>query len=256
MIVRGGGRPKRYEIDGERVPSVTEIIVTRDPEGLVAWAATMGPSIYRARKETAAIGSVVHAAIEEHIHGMSESDCLDRIGGAREPWAAGLTHRVSARDGWHPFAGSHALVDLESRGPAQAAFSAYLKWSRRWQHLRYTHTECHHTMQIDGLGFGGTFDALGHDCGSVYLVDWKTGARQRQESMTQAAAYTLLVKDAYGIDVETVVIARFDRETGQSYEIVFGGKMLEHCQRQFRRDLRSWYAYASINRFFAASTGR
>ncbi len=227
MIVRGGGRPRHYEIDGERVPSVTEIIVTRDPEGLIAWAAKMGPGMYRARKETAAIGSAVHDAIEDHIHGTSESDCRDRL---------------------------HCAGYAADR--AQASFSAYLKWRERWTHLRYTHTECPLTMQIDGLGFGGTLDALAHDCGAGILPDWKTGKSQHQESMTQAAAYTLLVKDAYNIDVETVVIARFDRETGNSYEIVFGGKMLEHCQRQFRRDLRSWYAYASINRFFAASTGR
>jgi len=198
-VNRGSGRPTKgyFTADGTRVPSVTTInSFGGDSGGLVYkakknWheAGRLGHPFERDAywpddtalwgtdaKET---GSIVHAWIENDIHGDPLADFPDA-----------------------------SSVQLEQAGQA---FLAYRDW-RTMVDLEIVDTEL--PLVSEKHGFGGTLDAIAVLNNRRVLLDWKASNSARVSYIAQLAAYRVLVNENNYGPVENAYLLRVGKTHG------------------------------------------
>ena len=190
-IERGGGRPKLYKTDaGRRVPSVTTILSRwKESGGLVQWAYQQGiegVELYAKRDQACDIGSAVHNAVEDHVHGL---------------------------DGWATL--NKAGLDQPSIEAAIHSYKAYLAWEGSAR-VKYLATEV--PLISNTHRFGGTIDcvaSIGDD--EVVILDWKSAKALYQDNLLQVAAYALMWEECRKQPVSVAHICRFSK-TGGAFE--------------------------------------
>jgi hypothetical protein len=153
-----------YKLDGERIPGTTTIIGRFKESGaLIAWAYKQGrlheglvaqgkpapSSLYEVTADAANIGTIVHARVDDDIHGRPFS-------------LAGADPRILS------------------------AYSAYEKWKSQNSALIVA-TEM--PLISKQYRFGGTPDAIASIDGKLCLLDWKTSNSVYSDYLLQLAAY-------------------------------------------------------------------
>ena len=160
--------PKQgYYLDGKRIPGTTTVIGRfKDSGALIAWAYKMGRthgdlaakglpepgSLYAVTDEAANIGTIVHARVDDDIHGRE-----------------------------YDIEGEDARV--------KSAFAAYLSWKKQTGALVVA-TEM--PLISKEYRFGGTPDAIASVDGKLCLLDWKTSNAVYSDHLVQLAAYRQL----------------------------------------------------------------
>lgn len=186
-IVRGGGRPERYEGDtGRRMPSVTTVGGMLDKPGLVYWAnnhGLEGRDLRAAREFESAtdIGSYVHDCVHADIHG--------------DEFPTFPEHLAARQD----------AVD--------SALNAWRRW-REGSGLTFIATEV--PFVSEQYAYGGTIDAVVRDeQGRLAIADWKTSKGIYKDYLIQVAAYAMLWDEN---NAESITggyhIVRFSKEHG------------------------------------------
>jgi hypothetical protein len=166
-----------------RYPGVSDIaaLCRGSIEGLLIWAnreGLAGRDHRETRKVAADIGTLVHRAAYEFLHG-------------REP-------------SWGD--------DLDLKAKAQRAFGAFLNW---YETTALTVEAAEMTLVSDILRVGGRFDALALMGHSLVMADYKTGNSIYVASLVQVAGYALLWEEHFpDRTIEGYLILQFDRETG------------------------------------------
>lgn len=187
-----------YKYKGKRISSVTTILSKyKDPGGLIHWAWNEGVEgrDYRKTRDAAAdAGTVAHTMIEAWIEKQDP-----------ELAAIGITD------------------DKEQVGLARKGFDAFLDWHQAMR-VEFSGTEVSLVGAVDGIAFGGTFDAVGSIAGKPTLFDWKSGNGIYPETVRQVAAYKWLWENGEPLDpdakipdrtpIEGVVVLRVGKQFG------------------------------------------
>lgn len=169
---RGKGRPTGgYRLaDGTRVPSVTTITGRfKDSGGLIRWAYRCGQDgvdMDAAKQDAGDAGSIVHAWIEEDIHGLPLHDPSGAV--------------------------DSAIVSLAERG-----WAAYVAWR---DIVRLDVVESETPLVSERYRYGGTLDLVARVSGNLALLDWKTSGKAYPDYIAQVAAYRELVRERGGDD--------------------------------------------------------
>lgn len=175
--------PKKgyFTQDGTKVPSVTTILGRfKESGGLIAWAwklGTEGKDYRSVRDQAADAGTLAHEMIDAYIH--------------QQPMTV---------DG-----------DGEVVRQARNAFQAYCNWETS-SGIKIEWTE--RQLISEKHKFGGTPDAFGIIDNKPILLDWKTSNSVYSDYLIQLAAYALLIKENYGVDVQGHYLCRFSKENG------------------------------------------
>lgn len=154
-----------YLDDGKtKVPSVTTIIGSGlgwNKYVLMAWAHKLGKegkSFKDEQKSAMSIGTIAHKMAEHNIKG--------------------LDHIVCPADG-----------DAELYEKANVAFNQFLQW-KKMTRLNIIESEVRVVHDDEGIGFGGTIDAIAKDDeGYLHIIDFKTSNNCYPEYIIQVAAY-------------------------------------------------------------------
>jgi hypothetical protein len=199
-VQRGKGRPTAYKLaDGTRVPSVTTITSARKAgvEALLVWANRMGQEgkdHREVRQQAADAGSMVHAMVENSIHG-------------RDKW-----------EGIPP-------LDEKTNAQAEQGFSSFQDWSRV-MHVQYLATET--PMVSESFRYGGTPDALGTVDGKLALLDWKSSNAVYGDYIIQLAAYKVLCEEDHRWQrIDQVYLLRFGKDHGDFHCHSYPDSVLE-----------------------------
>jgi hypothetical protein len=149
-----------YEIDGEKVPSVTQILgmLGWKSYGLMYWAWNLGKEgkdLRDERDRLATAGSLAHAMAAAHVRGEDPEGAL--------------------------FA-----TDPELAAKARASFDAYLRW-RASSRLELIGAEV--SLVHPTLLYGGTMDAVGMLDGAPAVLDYKSAKALYPDMVCQLAAY-------------------------------------------------------------------
>ena len=239
----GRGRPKRYTTaDGERVPSVTELLgYCKNWQPLLAWNFKRGlePALahlqaqneppqqleyadlkpcwrmrYETRDEAADIGSLVPAMIERHYAGEDIQNLL-----FDQP----------------------AEVALR----ASRAFANFLDW---YTGQSLTAVELERPLVSENLKFAGTFDMLArHARGHLTLIDWKSSKGLYAEVPIQLAAYRLLLQE-HGSDVQDAHALRISKSGTNWEQQWYGGELLDAAEKVFLQCVRMHHAMAAMSK--------
>lgn len=205
-VSHGGGRPAAYKtLAGERVPGVTTICSRfKDAGGLIHWAWEQGRDgkDYReSRDEAGATGHLVHAWIDDSIHGRPLSE---------QPAAT-----------------------PEMALAAANAFAAFEDW-REQVKLRIIDTERPLVSEVHR--YGGTYDALALVAGKVTLLDWKSGNRVYSDHVIQVAAYRELLREHdHDKAPDSACLLRVDKQFGSFAYFSFPSEVLDRGWLAFER---------------------
>jgi hypothetical protein len=141
-----------YYLDGERIPSVTQIIHSfQNPDALAHWSWGLGLRgiDYREVRDAAAnAGTNAHTAIER--------------------WVRGEAYEFACHE-------------------SDNAFRAFREWAGQQPELRIVETEV--PLISRRHRYAGTIDAIGLVAGKRVLLDWKTSARIYPSHIIQVSAY-------------------------------------------------------------------
>lgn len=167
--------------DGEKIPSVSTILSRfKEASGLIHWAwklGTEGKDYRQVRDQAADAGTLAHEMIDAYIH--------------KQPMTV---------DG-----------DGEVVRQARNAFQSYLSWEKSVD-VRIEWTE--RQLVSEEHRFGGTPDAFGIIDNKPVLLDWKSSNAIYSDYLIQLAAYGLLIKEVYGVEVQGHYLCRFSKEHG------------------------------------------
>jgi CRISPR/Cas system-associated exonuclease Cas4 (RecB family) len=220
--LKGSQAHQRYyvENDGERiqVPGVTTIIGLHGGSKniLIKWANSLGlegidaGEYSRVAKE---IGSCAHAMIEADTKGVEPDLSLF----------------------------SEYAIEM-----AKNSYASYLNWKTQNHFIPIIQEE---PLVSNNYMFGGTIDFYGTDeDGQFVLVDYKTATDVYPEHKYQVSAYARLLEEN-GYKVDKILIARFPKEAGSTYDSVevpkeqvivyftgfLGLLSLYNCEKELRR---------------------
>jgi len=186
-----------YEVDGEKLPSVTHILSVIGKPALVHWAANQERLMVT---EAAADLYEDLAAITKPMPRTAYITTLQgRIGKTK-------AHQKELAKASDIGTQVHALIEWRLRqslgqalGPeprvvddAQWAYMAYEDWSKS-VHLQPRFVE--QTVYSRVHGYAGTMDLLAEVDGQQRLVDFKTGKAIYPESFLQSAAYQVAMSE-------------------------------------------------------------
>ena len=190
-----------YVVEGQRIPSVTQVTDILNKPALVPWAAkmcaewlrancpldkplslmeledlanTMKGAPNRMKVAAAEVGTLVHDFILRHFTDNPMS--LPEDGQARQACMAALE-----------FCDAHRII------PVAAEFKLYSR----------------------SLGYAGTADFYGTFDGEPCLIDWKSSAGIYPEMHAQTAAYLSAYCEEHVAPVCRRAIVRFDKHTGE-----------------------------------------
>ena len=189
----------RYEIDGKKLPSVTEIIgdCTDKSGALTQWAANMVCEYIRQNsyiddeEEKYILGEDVLLNAKSHFRDVSQ-EALD-VGSA--------VHDAIER---YLKGDDKGNIIKSLRGEAANGFGAFLEWADDGELEPLGIEETVHTDL-----WAGTLDFYGEYKGKLYVMDWKSSKGIYPEMRYQIAAYRSCKPDAEGS-----AILRLDKTTG------------------------------------------
>lgn len=222
-VIRTDGKQGRfYDIDGEKLPSVTTILQAVNKPALVQWAA----------KEERTMTILAAADLYEDIHGtpkMSRSTyvtTLDaRLGKVRANQkllakAAEIGTQVHKVIEWNI---RRDLGQIVGPGPelsdkAAWAFMAYEDWA---QSVNLKPILIEQVVSSRQHRYAGTMDLLAEVNGVLTLVDFKTGKSVYGEAMLQNVAYQAALAEMGHQKAEAGLILRLPKvETDPNFEAV------------------------------------
>ena len=185
-------------IYGENVARVSEILSAwnADGDGLVNWAARIGPQWEQVRQHAADVGTHTHEVAEAALRRWdNDADADAQVG------AALLTYMQ---------AGTVADNELEE---VRIACSAFASWAAEHT-IRVEHLE--HRLIDHDYGYGGTADFKGIINGRRCLIDFKTSGRAYKRHKVQLAAYALLHELHLPDEpIDVYAVLRLDKKTGR-----------------------------------------
>lgn len=163
FIERGTGRPDQYLLDGNKVPSVTEILSSfKSVNALLKWSwleGLAGRDYEVTRDQAAFIGSCMHDATEQDIHGFQWEPSNDR--------------------------------ELAVQGKIDRALAEFRKWKATCGY-EWIATEL--PMVSRRHRFAGTVDdvvrVISHE--GLHLLDKKSSKRVYHDHIIQLGAYSIL----------------------------------------------------------------
>lgn len=193
-------RPPIYQIDGEKVPSVTTITGRYGESGGLTWWANAiglgthescdgqpickkcgkrpGLTLNEGKRPAADTGKYGHALIEEAIKGTPFDE----------------------RDFEH--------LTAEQREQGNGCLDSYKRWAASFK-VQYIGTELSLISKVHR--FGGTLDAAGYVGDRFALIDWKTSNGIYPNYLSQLAAYLILLEENEFPEVELIDILRFSK---------------------------------------------
>lgn len=220
-----------YKVNGKRVPSVTTVLGKyKDPSGLLFWAwneGIEGRDFRQTRDKAAGLGTVVHAMIDDDIHGRNTS-LEDHL----------TPERMAEL-------GDMEESDIVAR--TTSGFDAYKQW-RDGSKLEIVETE--RSMVSYEHAFGGTPDAIGIVNGSLCLLDWKTSNKIYPDYIKQLAAYVHLYENGEYLDdasnlpprgpIQSVHLLRVGKDYGDFHHHFWPLPVIEMAWKSFKH-LRGCY---------------
>lgn len=202
-----------YEIDGKRVPRVTEILSSMlHEDGLMGWANSLGWKriSYRAfMKESSDKGTYSHLAIEKFIK----------------------SGNVNISD--------MNIVSDNIRNTVISCLDGFKLW---WEKLHKEHNNIELIYLEETLihpYFGGTCDCLLKVDGEYWLIDFKTSNHMSYKYSLQLAAYRFLLKELKGIIVNKCIVLRVSKtdHNYSDYVLDLSNKdhltFIEDCEQTF-----------------------
>lgn len=155
---------KGYSVNGQKVPGVTTIIGRfKDSVGLLFWAFEQGKAaergeiekLYDKRDEAGEAGTLAHALVEAHIHGLPLTEL--------------------------------SVYPENIAKQAMQGYENYLRWQED-NKIEIVYQEME--LVSEEYRFGGCLDAIGRDSrGQLCLLDWKTSNAIYPDYIVQIAAY-------------------------------------------------------------------
>ncbi len=163
-----------YVLDGEEIPSVTEVLSVISKPFLYRWYAKNGwAECERIKREAGDIGTRFHDAVEKYLQGES--------------------------------------IDLSDRPREQEMFRQFQNWKETNQ---VEPIELERKVVSRTHRFHGTFDAIirfGPD-GKLQMGDWKTSSSISDDYGCQLAAYAAAYAEETGIEITDGIIVRIDKK--------------------------------------------
>lgn len=185
-----------YEINGQRLPSVTTILQAINKPALIQWAA----------KEERLMTIEAAADLYDDIHGTPRMGRATFIATLDARIGKTKAHQKLLAKGSEIGTQVHSLIEWNLRrllgqkvGPepkvedkAQWAFMSWQDWAQKVT-LKPLLIE----QQVFSLthGYAGTMDLLAEVEGVVTLIDWKTGKAVYPEAFLQSAAYQVALTE-------------------------------------------------------------
>lgn len=186
---------------GRIVPGVTTILGIINKPQLIKWANNLGLRGIDSTKyvdETARVGTLAHAMIQEYLGGFL---------GGKTTWNRG---------DYTP-----NEIDL-----AENALIKFLEWEKR-SAVEPVKVELPLVSEL--RLYGGTIDFYGRVDGRYYLIDFKTSAKLYVEHSLQVAAYWNLLRE-HGYKIDGVKLLRIGRDNSEGFEDKeIGFKEVEDC---------------------------
>lgn len=180
-----------YQLDGKRVPRVTEVLSAMlHEDGLMNWANGLGWKriSYRAfMRDAADKGTYSHLAVEKYLRNGSLD--LNELGIPNE--------RVMQT--------------------VQSCMDGFVDW---WKKLHKKYKKIEIVFLEETMihpYFGGTCDCLLKLDGKYWLVDFKTSNHMNFNYALQLAAYRFLLKELKGIEISGATVLRLSK-TDHCYE--------------------------------------
>lgn len=206
----------KYTLNGQPVPRVSEIVSQEianevmDKVGLQGWVhrlGTMGLDYKVARDMAAGIGTWAHEIIAAGLVGRpyrgADGDTLFDLPDPKSCFGSAYGKGSKGGDSlenWTP--------DTEAFAEARAEYAARkaLDWvSQQAEDPRWDFDQAQiERPMVSRLGFGGTPDLVFPEL----LVDWKTGSSIRLANRVQAGAYSMLVRETMGWEVQACQLVR------------------------------------------------
>lgn len=179
--------------DGRKVPSVTTIIGSGlgwNKQVLMGWAykqGKLGIPFREVSKAAMQIGTIAHKMAECHIKGVD--------------------HPVPPDDADE--------ITIEAYEKANVAFQQFREWQKMTR-LSIIESEVRVTYEDDGVGYGGTIDAISKDDeGYLHVMDFKVSNAAYAEYIIQIAAYVRAYAQSHHVsfeDFKGIHILRFGKD--------------------------------------------
>ena len=186
-------RGRFYEVNGQRLPSVTSILSVLSKPALIAWSAKVEREM------------VIAESFEQHNFLMTENT---EVGSTK--WALMLqerlgkerAHRKVLRQAGEIGSQAHAMIEwtlrnmmCEKQGPSpsigEKATWAFIQWLKWKDSVKLKPLLIEKTVVSHVFGYAGTMDLLAEVNGELAVVDWKTGKAIYPEAFLQNAAYRM-----------------------------------------------------------------
>lgn len=176
---------RKYTYDGNRLPSVTEILNVVSKPYLIPWANRMGLNGINLDEKnaiTTSIGTLVHHKIECYFRNRNpdQDDYSDEV-----------------------------------RTKADEVFLKFLRWNSE-------HDIEPHYLELPMVSseFGGTIDAVVNLNGVKTILDWKTSKDIYQEYFGQLSAYYYLLRKGKPMDTDDMDTVNEIRQFGEGIKQV------------------------------------
>lgn len=180
-----------YQLDGKRIPRVTEVLSAMlHEDGLMNWANGLGWKriSYRAfMREAADKGTYSHLAVEKYLRNGSLD--LNELGIPNDKVLATVQSCMDGFEDW------------------------WIKLHKKYKKIEIVFLEETMLHQY----FGGTCDCLLKVDGKYWLIDFKTSNHMNFKYSLQLAAYRFLLKELKGIEISKAIILRLSK-TDHNYE--------------------------------------
>ena len=180
-----------YQLDGKRVPRVTEVLSAMlHEDGLMNWANGLGWKriSYRAfMRDAADKGTYSHLAVEKYLRNGSLD--LNELG----------------------------IPNDRVKQTVQSCMDGFVDW---WKKLHKKYKKIEIVFLEETMihpYFGGTCDCLLKLDGKYLLVDFKTSNHMNFNYALQLAAYRFLLKELKGIEISGATVLRLSK-TDHCYE--------------------------------------
>ena len=192
-----------YQLDGKRVPRVTEVLSAMlHEDGLMNWANGLGWKriSYRAfMRDAADKGTYSHLAVEKYLRNGSLD--LNDLGIQNE--------RVMQT--------------------VQSCMDGFVDW---WKNLHKKYKKIEIVFLEETMihpYFGGTCDCLLKLDGKYWLVDFKTSNHMNFNYALQLAAYRFLLKELKGIEISGATVLRLSKTDHCYEEYTLNFELEEHA---------------------------
>lgn len=210
---------KYYNKHNMEVPSTTTILKVLNKPGLVHWANSLGfkkASYNKELNRTAAVGTLVHAYIEENMKSRLFRDLKKALN-----------------------------LDDKSANEVLTSYSAFKLWKKHNKHnLKIIESELQ--LVSNEYNYGGTIDFIAELEGEKYIIDFKTSSKVHPTMFLQLAAYAKMAKEN-GYNIQRVAILRLDKKSGIYEFVTMNVKKTEEYFDVFLLLLQTYRRWTLIN---------